>query len=223
MRGNTSVRTRLWRLGLTLVAVYGTGAAILLAVYSVADLRGERFWHFTRDPVSIARRRRLEYYTGSLSYAGVLLWWSGAVAAALAALVLRADPRSVPLAGVALLTAWLALDDLFLLHESFFPRRGIPEHWVVAAYAVVGIAYVWLARAFLRRTNWVLLLTAGGFLAASALADDRLHAGPWEDSANFLGIVGWSVFLLGTSYSLLRETAQADSPSQAGGASRSAR
>jgi hypothetical protein len=202
-----------------LLAVYGAGVAVLLAVYWVADLRGVRFSHFSGDPVSIANRGRLEYYSGALTYVGVLLWWSGAVAGALAALVLRGDPHRGALAALAALTAWLALDDLFLLHETFFPRRGIPERWVVVGYAVLGVAYAWLARAFLRRTDWLLLLTGGGFLAASAIADP-LHVGIWEDSAKFLGILGWSAFLVRTALSLLTGAAGA---AQARGESRSAR
>lgn len=50
-----------------------------------------------------------------------------------------------------------------------------------------------------------------------------MHVGIWEDSAKFLGILGWTAFLLRTAHSLLTESTAAQTPSQAGGASRSAR
>lgn len=166
----------------------------LLLVQLAAEITGQPFRHFSRDPLSV--RRGAEYYTGSLSSIGVLIWWTGAVAATLAACARRHDSRAIPLLAAGMLTGWLALDDLFLLHETFFPRRGVSEQAVIAAYGLLAAAGGWLFRDFLRQSEWILLLSASGFLVTSVVIDRVHDVAMWEDSAKFLGIVGWTAFLV---------------------------
>jgi hypothetical protein len=193
-----NVLRQLRALAPTLVLVYGAGVAVLLLFHLAADITGRSFYSFIRDPTSV--RRGGDYLTGSLSNLGVLVWWTGAVAAALAGYLRRHDWRGLPLLAAGLFTGWLALDDLFLLHETFFPRRGIGERTVIAAYPLVAAAYALLFRDFLRRSEWILLASAAALFAASIAIDFTTNVPRWEDSAKFLGIVGWTAFLVRAAF-----------------------
>lgn len=178
----------------TLLLVYGAGAAVLGLFAIAAEITGRSLYEFIRDPTSV--RGGGDYLTGSLSNLGVLVWWTGAVAAILAGYARRNDRRAVPLLAAGVFTAWLALDDLFLLHETFFPRRGVPEDYVVRAYPLLAVAYAWLFRDFLRQSEWILIASATGFLAGAIVIDNTSNVAWWEDSAKFLGIMGWTAFLV---------------------------
>lgn len=187
-------RRQLRALAPTLLLVYGAGVAILVLFRLAGEITGRPFNEFIRDPSSAGRPG--DYLTGSLANLGVLLWWTGAVAAALAGYTRRGDPRALPLLAAGILTGWLALDDLYLLHETFFPRRGVPEHYVVMAYPPLAAAYAWVFRDFLRQSEWILIATATALLAGSILIDSTSNVAWQEDSAKFLGIVGWTAFLI---------------------------
>jgi hypothetical protein len=76
----------------------------------------------------------------------------------------------------------------------------------VGAYAVVALAYVVIFRDFLRRSEWILAVTAGALLASSAVMDGLgIGTATWEESAKFLGIVGWTAFLVRAAVSRLAE------------------
>jgi hypothetical protein len=180
--------------------VYGASGVTLFLFYLAADVTGRSFFEFIRDPTVVGRR---DYLTGSLSNLGVLLWWSGGVAAVLAAWTRRRDRRAIPLLAAGLFTGWLALDDLFMLHETFFPPRGLSEQAVTRTYAAVALAYVWIFRDFLRRSEWTLAATAAGLLASSAIMDGLGGLAYWEESLKFLGIAGWTAFLVRTAVSTL--------------------
>jgi hypothetical protein len=177
----------------TLVLVYGAGVAMVLLVWLAARISGHRFQYFSRDPTAVLDGA---WYTGSLSNIGVLLWWTGAVAASLAGYARRNDSRAVPLVAAGVFTGWLALDDLFLLHETVFPLRGVSEELVVGTYALIAAAYAWLFREFLRSSEWILLVSATPMFAASVVIDLTTDVKAWEDSAKFVGIVGWTAFLV---------------------------
>lgn len=106
------------------------------------------------------------FYLGLFSNLGVLLWWVAAVCCALAACVLPRDgggfARSA-MTSAALLSGWLALDDLALLHEEVLPTLlGVSELVIAAAYGSVILWYLWRFRA-------VHLTLDTGLLAAALL------------------------------------------------------
>lgn len=176
---------------------------MLLLVWLATEITGRGFGHFSRDPASVGRG--LQYYTGALSYATVLVCWTGASVAVFAGFARRRHRNAVPLLVAGALAGWLALDDLFLLHEAFFPRRGVPERLVVGSYGVAAVLYVLIFRDFLRRTEWILPLSAAALLVAANAFDAADRDVAWEDGAKFLGIVGLAAFLVRVSASLVRE------------------
>jgi len=153
---------------------------------------------------------------GSLSDAGILIWWSAAVVSLFAALVCRRraglsfttgpDVRYHVATGV--LTAVLALDDLFLLHERVWPKLFLVEQNLVYALYVTVILF-WLLtyrrRLLAYLPGW--LLVALGCFGASVLIDafpfswpvsDELSA-VLEDGFKWIGISLWSARLWGES------------------------
>jgi hypothetical protein len=170
--------------------------AVLLATV-VLGLHPERA---LRDP---AAYMDFPFYIGVFSNLGVLGWWSAAATALLAAALLRADPaaRSVLFWG-GILSAALAIDDLFLLHEEALPRfAGLPEDALVALHALATLAYLWRFRAVHASIAPGLLGAALVLFALSVGVDlIDLFEGPdgtsvlLEDGAKFAGICAWATY-----------------------------
>ena len=117
-----------------------------------------------------------------------------------------------------LLTALLALDDLFLLHERLFVTYlGIGENITFGVYGLLISAYmVWFVRTILR-TDFLLLVLAVGFFGVMLFADkefvvlseDVSHL--FEDGAKLFGIVSWAAYYARAS---LRDVGQAVQPAK---------
>ena len=171
------------------------------------------FGRLSRDPLAISEA---PFYVGCLSNLGVLLWCAAATACFFAAAVLRpaSGAREVGLTrGFFLcsgaLTAVLTCDDLFMLHERFFPLvMGVPEKLVLASYAVAGCAYLARFHKQLLRTRALPLAAAFGCFAVSVACDvfipDRLNLHAAEDGAKLLGIAAWCGYFLDTSLAQVR-------------------
>jgi hypothetical protein len=181
---------------------YAVTLGVVLAAAIGARALDRPLSHVTHDPLAVAKE---PFYVGALSNLGVLVWWTVAVACLLAAIVLRHERRDLaqPLAAAGVLSAVLALDDLFMGHDVILPDKlGVPEPVTYAAYAVIGVAFLWIFRAFLRRTPLLLLGVAALFFAASTGIDlgtegdeeERLAA--IEDVLKLFGIVTWGVYWL---------------------------
>lgn len=192
-----------------LVLVYGAGVATLLLVLLAAGITGVPFKQFSQDPTSVLDGA---YYIGSLSNLGVLVWWTGAVAATLAGYARRNDASGIPLLAAGVFTALIAIDDLLLIHETFFRLRGVPEGLVIGIYALAAAAYAWVFRDFLRRSEWILLVSAAAMLAISVGIDVSTDSRAWEDSAKFLGIVGWTAFLVRAALAALTDRSRRPGP-----------
>lgn len=191
---------------LGLVPVVGLVAAFcVLVLGSVAVLMAETdrsFGYFSGDPAATLGAHP---FVGLLSHVGVLIAWGTAVACLLAAAYLpRArDSRHVsPLLAAGLAIAYLALDDLFQLHEEVFPKMGVDQVAVLSAYAVVTILYLWWYRDFFREHEWPLLAITLVALGASVALDQfgeamlgRNHNRFFEESFKLFGLA-----LLGTYF-----------------------
>jgi hypothetical protein len=210
--------------------------ALLLAAVLIAHVgAGLALEEATEDMAQLAGVHPL---TGFVSTIGVVLWWSAAIVCLFAsAVTVPRDPdgsqRSFLLwSGV--ITAILALDDLFLFHEDLAQRYlGLGQRHIVIAYATVAALYVARFRSVLRASpeRWMLGLSVG--LLAASLATDYIHerfifdrTGEYvgglvyvEDTLKLLGISAWSAFFIRHGYravlaSLMVEVAAA-SPAQA--------
>ncbi len=173
-------------------AILGAFAAWGLASHQRLD-------HFTGDPVALLHGSAS---TGAVSMLGAILW-AAATALAVFGMLFRLPDSDLTrrfLGWTAAFSAWLMLDDVFLLHERVFPKyMNIPEPAVFVAY--VGSCVGWLG-AFWRRilaTDWLLMVTAFALLGASMGIDACIH---WdshvvtfiEDSLKYLGIAVWVAY-----------------------------
>jgi len=98
-----------------------------------------------------------------------------------------------------LLSAWLGLDDAFLLHEVAFPELGIPQLIVLSIYVILAGVYGLISlRVIFSSEYWILILAALG-VGLSLGLDTVLHSIEdaiviAEDSAKFFGIFAWFTF-----------------------------
>jgi hypothetical protein len=188
--------------------------AIQLAILAVAAVQQsipiERLF---RDTIAVAEEYPgcCHVYDGMISNIGILIWWATAVLCGFATIVLftlsQCRKLVLPLAAASMLSAVLALDDLFMLHESVLPYAGLPQYLTFLIYGALVTIYVALGwRAIFAEAPGLLLL-AVAMLAASAsvdvLADNRLgfistwlHDNPrtellLDDGFKFLGLGFW--------------------------------
>ena len=102
------------------------------------------------------------------------------------------------------MTAWLCLDDLFLLHEKVLPRLlQLPEWITMPAYGLIAAALAWRARRVIMGHNPGLLILALLLLGLSAVVDQLPKLSPSlilpghsliEDGAKLAGILTWLAF-----------------------------
>ncbi|MBL4870516.1 MAG: hypothetical protein JKX72_06140 [Robiginitomaculum sp.] len=142
-------------------------------------------------------------YYGFVSNLGIFLWVATAAISLFCATVFlqwknaKAILRFAVTAG--LFSAWLAMDDAFLLHEIVFPKIGVPQFLVLAIYVLLALSYIissW--RVVLSSEYWILGLGVGG-VAISLGVDQIYHSlDPMiviiEDSAKFFGLFCWFAY-----------------------------
>lgn len=167
----TQVRAILPGLALVVAAVVMLGGIVLFVHYGTdADMA-----LFLADP---GEKSGLPAYAGFLTFAAILVWWTAATVAAMAAVLLRHAGGSLEVvrffAELAGLVALLCLDDLFMIHEGIGlwiaeindkpERRSTFELPVFLAYGAGWL--VWLVRSWriIFQTRWLFLgLAASGF------------------------------------------------------------
>ncbi len=146
-------------------------------------------------------------YYGFVSNLGIFLWVATASVCLFSATIIlqwknaKALFRFAVTAGV--FSAWLAMDDAFLLHEIVFPKIGVPQFLVLAVYVLLAVAYILASwRVIFSSEYWILMLGVGG-VAISLGVDQLFHSlDPTiviiEDSAKFFGLFCWFAFHLVT-------------------------
>lgn len=183
------------------------GLTVLVAVAGADVFGGRPVLPLFNDPATHSGTHPL---VGAISNMGVLLWWTSASIWLFTASLLRsrADRAAYKFAlASGLLSAYLGLDDLYLLHDELLPEYlGLPQDGAVAAVGLTTIAYFVAFRRFVFRREAVALLVAAGLLGASAFVDGVFHASSqstawkWlyllEDSLKWLGILCWGSFCL---------------------------
>jgi hypothetical protein len=166
---------------------------------------------------------------GLMSNVGVVIWITAA-AVALFTAALRAAAgerlRTSPYLAFGALTAVLAVDDLFAIHEfsrEWGGRFGVGELRLLTLYALTLLALLVVFRGFLARTSFWLVPLAGVFYAASIFFDFVLHT--WnlaEDGSKLFGVATWAFFLVGTAFQELRSGPRAPELSASATRTRSA-
>jgi len=193
-------------------------AALALILAATALLFGAIGWwrstslvplmYFTRDAVAL---RHAPWYTGMLSQLGIMTWVAAATAALLGALALPAGRTRSMLATFGAITAYIALDDAFLLHEVVIPHSiGLPESGVYALYLLLtGAAALCFWRELLAHSR--LLLGASIVLLGAPVVLDMLQQispalEPWMAASKLAGLWCWAAYWLRRSLQALRET-----------------
>jgi hypothetical protein len=179
----------------------------LLLVLLISDRTGIRPSAFYRDPNSIAGQ---SFAIGFMSNIGVVAWIVAASIALFAAAVRRSwgqegrDTKALFLLG--LVTFWMGLDDLFMLHDGLADSMGVPQTVFVLINAV--LVLVWIASAarnphYFSR-GFLLLILAFAGLGSSLLIDfvndnnliGVLGAGLLEDVFKQIGITFWALYTI---------------------------
>lgn len=216
-----------WRPLLVVSGLLLTPLSLLLVAVGVIGLTTSvDIPHLVRDPAAVAN---VPFYTGFVSNVGVLGWVVAAAILLFAAAVLKRRSASAErvafLRRVGAVTAVLALDDLFMIHDGLGPDVfGIPGLWFYAAYAVAVGGILVTHREMIWRSDYLVLATGLTLLAAS-MAFDAVHgvqllasispravgvAYLVEDGLKLLGIGGWLGYSVQLSYASLIATPPQD-------------
>ena len=197
------------RLTLALLGVAWAAAALVLLMASAAGMVLDRpFGDFSWDATTVLEGPA---YIGFVSNVGAVAWALGCGACLVGALAIDGRAR-LPLACGGLLTAILLADDLFLIHEAYIERVGLPMVAEPIIYAGLGIAYFVTFGDFLRRHGIWLLPLAGALLAVSAGIDAAFEENaPFvvEDGTKLFGIVTWTSFFVSATVAELRSLGSA--------------
>lgn len=176
-------------------AVVAVVAAILVIAAVGAHLSGGSIAELLRDPAATEGH---SVSLGALSHLGVLLWATSATVLLFAASISRGDDAQLA-ALLGAFTAYLGLDDLFLLHERVLPALGIPQEVVLAGYVVaLGGIVARHRRTTLTTDDRILLMLAAVGFAVSLLLDVVIEvSSAVEDSAKFVALGAYLAFSLG--------------------------
>ncbi len=193
-----------------ILAFYGAGLIVLAGLIGFAAVHRVTPRELARDPLSLVEAPP---YLGALSQFGVLGWTAGAAACLVAWFVLShhrdADTRNF-FAWGGILTAVLALDDLFQVHENASQLPSVSEPLVLAAYplGILGFLVKFRRSEPMRRARMPLaasILFLAGSMALDRIPEDVLWGHPfWEDGAKLLGIAGWAAAFTAAAVSYMR-------------------
>ena len=159
----------------------------------------------TTDPMETAD---LPFYFGLFSDIGVMIMSS---ASALnffgASLSGRKHPQFNFMIVSGIFTLWLALDDLFMIHDRLLPNHlHVPEAVSYLGYFLIMIAYLlYFAHDIVSSTNYTLLFFALAAFGISGLIILFWEAGFPKDGAKFLGIIYWFAYYFDSTKKFLQE------------------
>ncbi|PST26202.1 hypothetical protein C7U60_03990 [Mesorhizobium plurifarium] len=180
---------------------------VLLTSMVIADrLFGIDYYDLVRDPNAIAGQPN---YFGLVSNLGVILWFTGGIAALQAHWAGAGSDaphlRRALLAG-GLFSGLMGIDDLLMLHEAV-ATAGVPEPLVLVPHMLLLATLCYHAYFIRRAIQWNLLASAVASLGASFLVDavSEHIAGLVfvEEGFKLLGIMFLAVFLSLTSHAAL--------------------
>ena len=178
-------------------------AVLLGAVLLLHSWKNIPIGRLTGDPVALAAG--LPVYSGFLSQIGILFWSASASICFFCRKVLHRShvdkelKRFLTVSGA--FTLWLALDDMFLFHETVLPILGIPQNAVLGSYVVFTLAYLFTFRRTILETNFLVLVFSLSFFAMSVILDVfkpfKYSLTFFEEGAKLVGLVGWTVYFIG--------------------------
>jgi hypothetical protein len=199
------------------VATLFATAVVVLAFLGLGAVVGEPFELFSRDAADALEG---PFYTAWFSELFSLIWNLAAIVALFGAAVLRRSgntggSRLLAIAGV--ITAAMALDDLFLLHDDVYPAVGLSEKLVYPVYFLAIAAYT--VRFRRRLGPAVLLIAAAAAMWAVSAGVDLTVGGTGasfvvEDGLKAAGVALWAVMLVRLSWAEVCAALSVQHPAQ---------
>lgn len=109
------------------------------------------------------------------------------------------------LGNACLLTLFLGIDDMFMLHDEL-AHRGIREEYFYLFYGIWLMATIAYFKKRIMQTLYPLILVYGFLFGLSILIDKFLvEAYLSEDLLKFAGIINWSFYWITASYLIVKE------------------
>lgn len=180
-----------------LAVLISAAGAMLIGALGAHLLLGADLEELVNDPMASAGGHPL---TGILSHVGVLAWWAGAAICLFAWFLVRhrGEEREMTrfLLWGGVITAYLAIDDLFMLHEDLIRRHTpLPQPLAIGLLALVVAMYLWHFRRSVVASEWLLLAAAvvafGASLGIDFLSDLGEYLGAWQTPAAATFIEDW--------------------------------
>ncbi|MBK7896373.1 MAG: hypothetical protein WAS33_04700 [Candidatus Promineifilaceae bacterium] len=185
------------------VTLYFFAFSLLLMVYIAGRFVGIPPANLLRDTSSLAE---VAPWIGLVSNVGALLWCA-AVTVCFAGTAVATQQNDLLnrrfFLASGLLTAFLLVDDFFVLHESFRDYLGFPEKAFYAFYLIFFSLYFVKYGRYILKTDFLFLALGLAFLGASFGLDNIqeiiINYAPidyylLEDGLKLLGIVNWFGF-----------------------------
>ncbi len=194
----------LWRV---LAALMVVSAVFIGALFLLSLLTNTPMALLTRD---VAATAGIKFYIGILSSIGALTWGASASVCWFAAAVLRGgahlrEPARF-LAGAGALQTALGADDFFMLHETVYPKLGLPEEVIVAFYGLALLALVLRFRRQLLDSELLLFLIGAVLFGGSVLVDLAVRdATALEDILKVGGVATWLTYFWRYALARLRQ------------------
>ena len=195
-------------------AIYVVAVAAAAALIGVACVQTGMPTHLLFD--DLASSANVHPLTGSVSFLADILWFSSAAICFFVAAVLRTGAAARFLLAGAGVTALLATDDFFLLHDYLLPvHAGLRERYAKAFYLLLLPGYLIVFRSIIRRLYWPGLAAAMACFGGSVLVDTHALAQfltflPYEtmffvveDGLKIVGIFLWSAFHISSAKAVL--------------------
>ena len=198
-----NVITQIRRTGPLLSSIYIVLTGFLFSIAMISSYYNIPIDSFTRDPISVLGGAA---YVGFISNIGILFWAFTAAICLFSSIILKQynnQAVSQFLLYSGLLTLWLLLDDMFMLHDSILPYHlMIPEKLVYLSYITVVLVYLAKFKKEILAYEYVILSLAFCFFALSVLTDLLLQqqglTSLLEDGFKLFGIMTWFVFFFRT-------------------------
>lgn len=206
---------------LLILKTYLPTVAFLALVFAIGKTNNITFGYFSRDAIQTLWHEpnaEVEFYIGFLSNIGIMFWCFTVsilmISSKIASDLGRPSTLCQFLFFSGLLTLFMLVDDLFLLHDVIIPYYlEISEKFFYLFYGSSVLALLYFYRAVILKTDFVLFLLAFAFMASSVITDVLLTLGItisdiylFEDGFKFMGIISWFVYFTRTAYTNIRPT-----------------
>lgn len=153
------------------------------------------------DVASVARAGIAPpFYTGWLSYAGIVCWVGAGTVAIMAAWISRPGRAARFLVGAGVLSLLLGIDDLLMLHDG---ASGVPEELIFGLYGALVVSWTLVYFPEITRNAdlpvLALAMLAFGYAVLADITDWGFSSIVHEDAAKLAAVFLWSTWLWATA------------------------